>query len=90
MLTARGGEALDLLKAWGAHFGSRYFLTLLWLPRADGVARTEAWLHENRSLGAADRRAALEGFIDRADRECRPPRPVATRRSAGRLPAAAA
>ena len=28
----------------GAHFESRYFLTLLWLPPADDAARAEAWL----------------------------------------------
>ena len=32
----------------GAHFESRYFLTLLWLPPADDAARAEAWLYENR------------------------------------------
>ncbi len=52
----------------GAHFESRYFLTLLWLPPADDSARAEAWLYENRSLGTTDRRAVLEGFIDRTDR----------------------
>ena len=52
----------------GAHFESRYFLTLLWLPPADDAARAEAWLYENRAHGAADWRAALEGFIDRTDR----------------------
>src|SRR6201988_651217 len=52
----------------GAHFESRYFLTLLWLPPADDAARAEAWLYENRAQGAADWRAALEGFVDRTDR----------------------
>ena len=52
----------------GAHFESRYFLTLLWLPPADDAARAEAWLYENRAQGAADWRAALDGFIDRTDR----------------------
>ena len=52
----------------GAHFESRYFLTLLWLPPADDAARAEAWLYENGAQGAADWRAALEGFIDRTDR----------------------
>ena len=33
----------------GAHFESRYFLTLLWLPPADDAARAEAWLYENRA-----------------------------------------
>ncbi len=52
----------------GAHFESRYFLTLLWLPPADDAARAEAWLYENRAHGRADWRAALEGFVDRTDR----------------------
>src|SRR5580692_3708478 len=52
----------------GAHFESRYFLTLLWLPPADDAARAEAWLYENRAAGAADWRAALDGFVDRTDR----------------------
>jgi type IV secretion system protein VirB4 len=51
----------------GAHFESRYFLTLLWLPPADDAARAEAWLYENRASSAADWRGALEGFIDRTD-----------------------
>ena len=41
---------------------------MLWLPPADDAARAEAWLYENRAQGAADWRAALEGFIDRTDR----------------------
>jgi type IV secretory pathway VirB4 component len=52
----------------GAHFESRYFLTLLWLPLADDSARAEAWLHENRTHDGADWRAALDGFVDRTDR----------------------
>ena len=52
----------------GAHFESRYFLTLLWLPPADDAARAEAWLYEGRAQGGADWRAALDGFVDRTDR----------------------
>ena len=52
----------------GAHFDSRYFLTLLWLPPAEDAARAEAWLYEGRSRDGADWRAALAGFIDRTDR----------------------
>ena len=52
----------------GAHFESRYFLTLLWLPPADDAARAEAWLYENRAHDGADWRAALDGFVDRTDR----------------------
>jgi type IV secretion/conjugal transfer VirB4 family ATPase len=52
----------------GAHFESRYFLTLVWLPPAEDTARAEAWLYEGRSRDGADWRAALAGFIDRTDR----------------------
>lgn len=52
----------------GAHFESRYFLTLLWLPPADDAARAESWLYEGRTHAGVDWRAVLEGFIDRTDR----------------------
>jgi type IV secretion system protein VirB4 len=52
----------------GAHFESRYYLTLLWLPPADDAARAEAWLYENRAQTGADWRAAVEVFVDRTDR----------------------
>jgi type IV secretion system protein VirB4 len=52
----------------GAHFESRYFLTLVWLPPADDAARAEAWLYEGRSRSDADWRNALAAFIDRTDR----------------------
>src|SRR5271155_4963709 len=52
----------------GAHFESRYFLTLLWLPPADDAARAESWLYENRAHAGADWRVALDGFADRTDR----------------------
>jgi type IV secretion system protein VirB4 len=52
----------------GAHYESRYFLTLLFLPPADNAAQAEAWLYENRAARGADWRAVLAGFIDRTDR----------------------
>src|SRR6202163_3149240 len=52
----------------GAHYESRYFLTLLWLPPAEDAARAEAWLYEGRTREGADWRGALAGFIDRTDR----------------------
>jgi type IV secretion system protein VirB4 len=52
----------------GAHFESRYYLTLVWLPPADDAARAEAWLYEGRSPEEADWRGALSTFIDRTDR----------------------
>jgi type IV secretion system protein VirB4 len=52
----------------GAHFESRYYFTLVWLPPADDAARAEAWLYEGRSGEEANRRNALSAFIDRTDR----------------------
>src|SRR5260221_9527959 len=52
----------------GAHFESRYFLTLVWLPPAEDAARAESWLYEGRSRKGADWRSALAGFVDRTDR----------------------
>jgi type IV secretion system protein VirB4 len=52
----------------GAHFESRYFLTLLWLPPAEDAARAESWLYEGRAQHGADWRGVLEGFIGRTDR----------------------
>ena len=66
----------------GAHFESRYFLTLLWLPPAEDAARAEAWLYEGRARDGADWRAALAGFIDRTDRVLRADRGLHAR---GRL-----
>jgi type IV secretion/conjugal transfer VirB4 family ATPase len=51
----------------GAHFESRYFLTLLWLPPADDTARAENWLYEGRARAAADWHGVLESFVDRTD-----------------------
>ena len=36
-----------------AHFESRHYLTLVWLPPADDAARAEAWLYEGRSTVSA-------------------------------------
>jgi type IV secretion/conjugal transfer VirB4 family ATPase len=52
----------------GAHFESRYFLTLVWLAPPEDTARAEAWLYEGRARTGADWRAALAGFVDRSDR----------------------
>ncbi len=51
-----------------AHFESRHYLTLVWLPPADDAARAEAWLYEGRPRGSSDWRNALSAFIDRTDR----------------------
>jgi len=55
-------------EAEGAHFESRYFLTLVWLPPAEDAARAEAFLYEGRAKIGADWRGALAGFVDRSDR----------------------
>src|SRR5262249_20829289 len=51
-----------------AHFESRYFLTLLWLPPPDNAASAEAWIYENRPQTGADWHATLKEFVDRSDR----------------------
>jgi type IV secretion system protein VirB4 len=52
----------------GAHFESRYFLTLVWLPPIEDAARAEGWLYEGRDRQGVDWRGALTGFVDRTDR----------------------
>ena len=52
----------------GAHFESRYFLTLLFLPPAEDAARAEGWLYEGSDGRGVDPREVLRGFIDRTDR----------------------
>src|SRR3546814_15792307 len=52
----------------GAHFESSYFLTLLYLPPAEVVARAESWLYEGKAQGGVNAREILRGFVDRTDR----------------------
>ncbi|HDZ74519.1 MAG TPA: conjugal transfer protein TrbE [Aurantimonas coralicida] len=52
----------------GAHLESSYFLTLLYLPPAEDVARAESWLYEGKAQGRVDARELLRGFVDRTDR----------------------
>jgi type IV secretion system protein VirB4 len=52
----------------GAHFESRYFLTLLWMPPPEEAARAEGWLYEGRSKTGVDPWEQVKGFIDRTDR----------------------
>ena len=52
----------------GAHFESRYVLTLLHLPPAEDAARAERWLYEGGDKRGVDPWALLHGFIDRTDR----------------------
>ncbi len=52
----------------GAHFVSSYFLTFLFLPPAEEVARTESWLYEGRERSGVDPHEVLRAFTDRTDR----------------------
>jgi type IV secretion system protein VirB4 len=52
----------------GAHFESRYFLTLLWMPPAEDAARAEQWLYEGRAEKGIDAREWLDGFVDQTER----------------------
>src|SRR3546814_3164098 len=52
----------------GAHFESSYFLTLLYLPPDEDVARAESWLYEGKARGGVNAREILRGFVDRTDR----------------------
>ena len=52
----------------GAHFESRYYFTLLWMPPAEDAARAESWLYEGKAEKGIDPRELLEGFADRTDR----------------------
>ncbi|SDO66238.1 conjugal transfer protein TrbE [Afipia sp. GAS231] len=53
----------------GAHYESSYFLTFLYLPPEEGVARAERLLYEgrDRTVGA-DAREVLHGFADQTNR----------------------
>src|SRR5215470_8810135 len=53
----------------GAHFESAYYLTFVFLPPAEEVARAEAFLYEGLTDGGSvDAHQILKGFIDRTDR----------------------
>ena len=61
-------ERREQFREEGAHFESRYYLTLLWMPPAEDVARAENWLFEGRSANGVDPKALIKSFIDRSDR----------------------
>ncbi len=61
-------ERREQFREEGAHFESRYFLTLLWLPPAEDAARAEGWLYEGRTTNGVDPWELLKGFTDRSDR----------------------
>ena len=52
----------------GAHFESRYFLTLLWMPPAEDAARAESWLYEGKAEKGINPKELLDLFIDRTER----------------------
>lgn len=52
----------------GAHFESRYFLTLCYLPPAEQARWLEGLLVEGRARAAIDWRGQLAGFIDLSNR----------------------
>ncbi|MGE5515181.1 MAG: conjugal transfer protein TrbE [Bacteroidota bacterium] len=53
----------------GEHFESSYFLTLLWLPPEEGVARAGRWLLERSApRRRLDWRDQLQAFAERTDR----------------------
>ena len=52
----------------GAHFESRYFLTLLWMPPAEEAARAEGWLFEGRAQSGVDPKEVLASFVERSGR----------------------
>ncbi|MEM7693233.1 MAG: conjugal transfer protein TrbE [Pseudomonadota bacterium] len=56
-------------EAAGAHFESRYVLTLVWLPPAEQASRAEGWLYEGRDRNAGvDGREQIASFVDRSGR----------------------
>jgi len=52
----------------GAHFVSGYFLTFLYLPPAEEVARAETWLYEGRERTGVNPQEILRTFTDRTGR----------------------
>lgn len=61
-------ERREQFREEGAHFEGFYYLTLLWMPPAEEVARAEAWLYEGRSKTGVDPKELLKSFVDRTDR----------------------
>ncbi|MBI0530281.1 conjugal transfer protein TrbE [Sphingomonas sp. TX0522] len=61
-------ERREQFREEGAHFESRYFLTLLWMPPAEDAARAEGWLYEGRAPTGVDPWEQVKGFADRSDR----------------------
>lgn len=51
-----------------AHFESRYFLTLVWMPPVDQASRAGRWLYEDAPGKGANSREHLASFTSRTDR----------------------
>lgn len=49
----------------GAHFESRYYLTLFWMPPAEDAARAESWLYEGKAKDGVDPWEMVKSFTDR-------------------------
>ncbi|WP_323993249.1 conjugal transfer protein TrbE [Nguyenibacter sp. L1] len=61
-------ERREAFEDEGAHFESRYFLTLVWLPSAETSGRAERLLYEGMERDGPDPHGLLRNFIDRSDR----------------------
>ncbi|MFS3137092.1 conjugal transfer protein TrbE [Gluconacetobacter sacchari] len=61
-------ERREAFEDEGAHFESRYFLTLVWLPPAESSDRAARFLFEGRERQGPDPHGMLHAFVDRTDR----------------------
>ena len=61
-------ERREQFREEGAHFESRYFLTLLWMPPAEDASRAEGWLYEGMARSGVDPREHIASFTDRTNR----------------------
>lgn len=52
----------------GTHFESSYFLTFVYMPPAEDLARAESWVYEGRHQSGVDPHEILRGFVDRTNR----------------------
>ncbi|MBM9400841.1 conjugal transfer protein TrbE [Gluconacetobacter azotocaptans] len=61
-------ERRDAFEDEGAHFESRYFLTLVWLPPAESSDRAARLLYDGMEHDGPDAHGQLRSFIDNTDR----------------------